>query len=456
MKKVIARIKKNNYISILLLLLVFTPIISSQASLRDSETRMISSDRHPSVLQTITGEFIHHSQDYYLWKIKDRLESLKEYPDSLVLYDDLAVAYFQINEYEKSIGVMQMKEEINSHDYSTYMNLATFHFHQNDFTRAFEYINQALEFKKLDRRDLYHKYIIEYVFVKVKFDALTLPLQGKITMKDIAQHRKIENLDNFYNFLRQTINGVTNKKPLSTENLNLAIVGVLEVIRFSHNHSPILYEVLGDLLLAKGTGALAALSYLKASEMVEEPAIEYYTTMANEALLIGQKSKPPLSLLQVSNAFQEYSVRGMNFYKGVEKNEKFWIESGINPEEAFRKKYFPNFNHKDSTQLIPYESEIELILLLQGLTPDFVAVDTLYKKELLGKITHKEKIELSQQDKQNQADIVRDFSGKKRRILSILSLVILFNLSLAGALYFIFSKKKKFTSEQTYQKKTNQ
>jgi tetratricopeptide (TPR) repeat protein len=455
MKKIIARIKINKHLSILLLL-VLPLSFSSQASLRDSETRMISSDRHPSVLQTITGEFIHHSKDYYFWKIENRLQQLKEYPDSLVLYDDLAVAYFQINEYEKSIEIMQKKEEINSHDYSTYMNLATFHFHQNDFTRAFEYINQALEFKTLDRRDLYHKYIIEYVFVKVKFDALVLPLQGKVTMKDIAQRRKIEDLDNFYNFLRQTINGVTNKKPLSTENLNLAIVGVLEVIRFSHNRSPILYEVLGDLLLAKGTGALAALSYLKASEMVEESAIEYYTTMANEALLIAQKSKPPLSLHQISNAFQEYSVRGMDFYKGVEKNEKFWIESGINPEDAFKEKYFPNFNSKDSTQLIPYESEIELILLLQGLTPDFVAVDTLYKKELLGKIVHKEKIDLSQQDKQNQADIVRDVSEKKGRILSILSLVILFNLSLAGTLYFIFSKKKKPKIEEPYNQTPNQ
>jgi len=206
---------------------------------------------------------------------------------------------------------------------------------------------------------------------------------------------------------------------------------------------------LGDLLLAKGTGSLAALSYLRASEMVEESAAQYYTTMASESLLIAQKSKSHLSLHQISEVFHKNSIEARDFYKGVQKNEKFWIESGINPEIAFKDKYFADFNPNDSTQLIPYESKIELIMLLQGVTPDFMPVDTLYKKELLSKIIHKEKIDLSQQDKQNQVDIIRDVSTKKRRILSVLSLVILFNLSLAGTLYFTFRKKNKAKVENT-------
>ena len=84
-------------IRILTLLFVFFIAFSAHASLRDSETLMISSDRHPSVLQTITGEFVYHSRDYYLWKIADRLGKIKEHPDSLIFYDDLKLYRKQYN-----------------------------------------------------------------------------------------------------------------------------------------------------------------------------------------------------------------------------------------------------------------------------------------------------------------------------------------------------------------------
>jgi len=59
--------------------------------------------RFPSALELIAGKFLHHSKEFYRWRIADREKKLAADPENLAWYDDLAVACDKVGEHEKAI-----------------------------------------------------------------------------------------------------------------------------------------------------------------------------------------------------------------------------------------------------------------------------------------------------------------------------------------------------------------
>ena len=80
------------------------------ACLWDYDTLKMERSRFPSTLELITGKFLRHSKEFYEWRVRDRLAKLKEYPDQLAWYDDLAVAYDKLGQHQKAIDLMLEKE----------------------------------------------------------------------------------------------------------------------------------------------------------------------------------------------------------------------------------------------------------------------------------------------------------------------------------------------------------
>ena len=102
------------------------------ACLWDNDTIEMETKQFPDTLDLITGNFLRHSQEYYQWKIVDRNEKIKHHPDSIELYDDLAVSYSKIGKDSLAIQLMLKKDSISPGMYTTMANLGTFYIHHGD------------------------------------------------------------------------------------------------------------------------------------------------------------------------------------------------------------------------------------------------------------------------------------------------------------------------------------
>ena len=71
----------------------------------DWDTVQMEKQQFPQIHELITGKFFRHSQELYYWRVKNRTDLLKKYPDSLHYYDDLAMAYDKIGNPKKLFKV---------------------------------------------------------------------------------------------------------------------------------------------------------------------------------------------------------------------------------------------------------------------------------------------------------------------------------------------------------------
>jgi hypothetical protein len=55
----------------------------------DYDTLQMERSRFPDTLELITGKFLHHSYEFYEWRIQDRLKKIEDDPSNPALYDDL-------------------------------------------------------------------------------------------------------------------------------------------------------------------------------------------------------------------------------------------------------------------------------------------------------------------------------------------------------------------------------
>jgi len=107
---------------------LFLPSVAL-ACLWDSVTLLQERNRFPDTLELITGKFLRHSQEFYYWRIQDRLEKLRSDPDNLALYDDLGVAYDKTGQHDLAIQTMLDKDKRKPGLYETEANLGTFYIH---------------------------------------------------------------------------------------------------------------------------------------------------------------------------------------------------------------------------------------------------------------------------------------------------------------------------------------
>ena len=319
----------------------------------DWDTIAMEKRQFPSVHELITGKFLRHSQPFYYWRIKDRSEKLISHPDSLALYDDLAWAYDKTGEHELAIETMLRKEALSPGIYETYANLGTSYIHNGEYKKGLKYIKKAIEINPEAHfgREIYQMYLVEYVISKP--DSSGIPILPLSSGKE----------PDFYTFLKDNhfkealANGSSKEAELSK-----AVKGIAGMMKFGQYNSPILLEVLGDLLYAANSGAdagaghLAARAYLRASFETKKSEVQKaYENKANQSIerVYFSRDIPERHRHELQEpAHQVYPLKNLTavlkieilsadlWYDEIRQNELNWIEAGVNPDSAFAANYY--------------------------------------------------------------------------------------------------------------------
>lgn len=316
---------KHKCIMIVIIVILFS--VNTLACIWDSDTIIMERQRFPSTLELITGKFVRHSEEFYQWRIKDRLEKLKVAPEDLSYYDDLAVAYDKTGQDEKAIEIMLKKETLKPNMYETYANLGTFYIHSEQYKQGLEYIDKALEINPNAHfgREIYQKYLAEYVMDKDKLKGL-----------------------GFAGFLRRKGKSYY----LGEEETKKAVKGVLGMMRFGNYRSSVLLSALGSLLEwdkntenTRDAKQLAARAYLKASYETKDEELKRLFRQKAEQALVGQyiqvgSQLKVVKLDLVERNFKNELIEADRWYQVLQNNEITWVNQGSDPEKEFIKKYY--------------------------------------------------------------------------------------------------------------------
>lgn len=322
---------------------------SAAACMWDYDTLKQERARFPGTLEIITGKFLRHSKEFYEWRIQDRLKKIAADPKDQGLYDDLAVAYEKTGQNTKAIETMLKVEEFAPGRYETYSNLATFYFLGGDFQKALEFVDRALVINPNAHfgREKYQKWLTEYVIERSKNQKITFPL--RMSPRPYGEEEDYWS-NSFCMFIAGKIDPTKNKQ-LDKSDYQAAVTGILGMMRFAYHDSPVLLEVLGDVLSAANFHAppdidakrLAARAYLRASYLSnDDRAKAAYRKLAEQAL--GMQTRGPgdpveLHLDELEMEFQHELADASRWYSELHSNEIAWINDGSNPEVEFDRLY---------------------------------------------------------------------------------------------------------------------
>ena len=340
---------------IIVTILLFGSFITAVACLWDEDTIEMERQQFPSAIELISGKFLRHSPEFYAWRLKDRKEKLNKFPDSLALYDDLAVSYSKIGFQKKAIEVILKKDSIQSGQYKTYANLGTFLLHDGQLKKGLVFIEKAIDINPLAHfgREVYQKLLAEYMLSKMDTGEISFPLDPTFPRNPYEYYGRLENSRNFYSFLLnkyKTNSGnltESDNGKLPAEELEKAVTGIMGMMKFGDYTSPVLLETLGDLLLNTGDDdaarQLAARAYLKASYQVNDYRAEKIYRKKVEYTIrhqLNKKSGGSFTIQALEELLKEEIKEGDQFYRTIRDDEISWIESGKDPEQAFAEKYY--------------------------------------------------------------------------------------------------------------------
>ena len=330
---------------ILVLVAVLVMPAFAAACLWDFDTLKQERARFPSTLELITGKFLRHSNEFYEWRIQDRLNKLRTEPTNMALHDDLAVAYEKTGQHSEAIKTILAKEEIQSGLYETYSNLGTFHILAGDFDQGLPFIDKALAINPDAHfgRERYQKWLVEYALTRLADGRLRFPLRMKV---EDAKENNVA-ID-FRDYLRQQLG----TQSLSIEESKKAVQAVLGMMRFANHRNPLLLEALGDLLVgANNQGSpndaknLATRCYLKASyefANTDEVAQQRFRELADESLLMqtaGAGSFSQLELAELEKSFKAELADAEKWYADLKAQEVGWIQNGLDADAEFDRLY---------------------------------------------------------------------------------------------------------------------
>jgi tetratricopeptide (TPR) repeat protein len=337
---------------LLCITILTTAVVAAPACLWDEDTEKMEQQRPPRVLDLITGRFVRHSVEYYRWRAEDRIFRLRKDPENLKLLDDLAVSYDKMGQHELAIETILKKDAIESGLYETYANLGTFHIHNGNFAEGAKHIRRAIEINANAHfgREIYQLLVVEYVLSKQVDGKTVLPLRGRDTEAQTSGFAE------FVHANRKT----PNNREARAQETQAALKGVLGMMRFGNFRSPVLLEVVGDLLqLVEDHGYakwVAARAYLKASyETSGTDASEIFSRM-HDSLAASDRSKGFRVILEIE------LDDAKTWYDKIRDDELKWIASGVNVEAAFAQKYYVNKTlQTESPTLSETESDSNLI-----------------------------------------------------------------------------------------------
>ncbi len=337
------------------------------ACLWDSDTLQQERSRFPSTLELVTGKFLRHSNEFYEWRVQDRVKKLEYDPQNLAYYDDLGVAYDKIGENQKAIDTMLKKDRIKPGLYETEANLGTFLIHGGKLEEGLKHINRAIEMNSDAHfgREKYQKMMVEYILSRRKEGHKSLPLAPEESSNELRNRlleiKKAEDWPSVADLTRRREN---------------AVKGILGIMRFGNYDSPVVLELLGNVLssdhgeVREDAKQLAARAYLKASyESKDSASKEGYRKLAEHALTMQVRAPQDrqMKLTELEPEFQEELKDASQWYAALREKEIGWIQDGKDPEAEFNRLYTeePRIAGEQSVQTnAPTSSQWEVFLVI--------------------------------------------------------------------------------------------
>ncbi|MEL6109814.1 MAG: hypothetical protein AAFU85_27715 [Planctomycetota bacterium] len=305
----------------------------SQACDWDTETLLQERSRFPSVLELIVGKFPRHSQEYYQWRLEDRLAKLELNRTDDRLLDDVAVSHEKLGRYHEAIAVAKEQLERNPDRYESLANLGTFLIHSGKLTDGLVFIERAIEVNPEAHfgREKYQVILVKYVLSRSTESGLALPLRG-------------DDGPTWLEFLRKEL-AEGSEESLTFEQTKEATNGILGMMRFSRHDSPVLLEVLGDLQLKLGSNQLAYRAYRSAARNAKDAsAKKRYEEMASQAISWTISSfqatlDNEITEESIAEDFRKELADGDAWFREVVADEKRWIAAGEAVDVRFNEKY---------------------------------------------------------------------------------------------------------------------
>ena len=303
----------------------------ASACLWDYDTLQQERSRFPDTLELITGKFLRHGEEFYNWRIEDRQTRLDAGESSPELYDDIAVALDKLGRSDEAIEWMEKKESLFPGLYETLANQGTFHIHAGRLEEGVEYIERALEVNPDAHfgRERFQLHLVRYVLENQDESGnLALPIEPDL-------YTNVHNDQRVHGFAEYLA------KVDPEIEMDAALKGIEGMMRFGHHDSPVLLEVVGDLLLAheetENAKQLAARAYLKAAyEADDSDQKRAYIAKATEAI-VGQYE---VEIRDVIREFNTELADADSWFAELEEQESLWTATvNMNPDEEFSKLY---------------------------------------------------------------------------------------------------------------------
>jgi tetratricopeptide (TPR) repeat protein len=337
------------------------------ACLWDYDTLLMERRKFPGVVELISGKFLRHSPEFYEWRIRDRTEKLKNDPNRLDWYDDLAVAYSKTGNHKKAIEIIQQKDKLKPGLYETEANWGTFLLFDGQWEEALKHVNRALEINPNAHfgREKYQALLIEYVIPRLNDGKPQLPLSSVVLpvteRRWDGTEKTEENGEEFDSFLERKLEKSYHRRD--------AVTAVLGMMHFADYQMPILLESLGSLMAdERGAGELqlAARAFIQAARGVDDPRVaERYRQKAESILQLQVGVSLPRVQAELMHEVQEADA----WYASLRQAELSWIRDGKDADAEFLRRY-------------PVEPEIAIPL--KDRAKEILGVDSLEGRLLWG------------------------------------------------------------------------
>lgn len=347
----------------LFLLLIGFPLLSP-ACIWDDDTIEMEAMRFPGTNELLTGRFLQHSAEFHYWRYRNRETRLIQDPDNLELIDDLAVSLDKLGRDEEAIRWIKRSDSLDPCRYETYANWGTFLIHSGKYEEGLEKIKTAIEINPDAHfgREIYQQYVVEYVMSKMKNGKIPRPLVpvGELTGINFLLY---SHQSNFYAFLLGKFNGKRadegkdTLKSLPDAELRKAIKGVRGMMKFGNYNSPVLLEVLGDLLLGRPdmvqidrekpyktdpSRHLAGRAYLLSAGPSTDPRVQAACKIKAATVLSRVRGGKfnGLYLQEAMVSLELDQKEGEHYRKDIADHEIAWIKGGQDPDHEFKAKYY--------------------------------------------------------------------------------------------------------------------
>src|SRR4029079_4345557 len=154
------------------------------ACLWDSDTLRMERQRFPQVLELITGKFLRHSNEYYEWRIQDRLKKLQADPNNLALLDDLGVSYIKTGQHDKAIETGLKTLALKPGRYESHATLGTYYFFAGQLEKSIEHIRKAIQINPDAHfgREVYQLRLFEYLLLKKSTATNSQPVSDRLSL----------------------------------------------------------------------------------------------------------------------------------------------------------------------------------------------------------------------------------------------------------------------------------